>query len=63
MRNLQPDLSENMDKKEFNRFAAKDRGINPMTLHRYEEAVDAYVASIRDKLMDALRESGSVRLG
>lgn len=35
----------------------------PTKLLDSEEAVDAYVASIRDKLMDALRESGSVRLG
>ena len=35
----------------------------PTKLLDSEEAVDAYVADIRGKLMDALRESGSVRLG
>ena len=32
-----------MDKKEFNKFAAKERGVSPMTLHRYESAFDAYI--------------------
>ena len=32
-----------MDKKEFNKFATKERGVSPMTLHRYESAFDAYI--------------------
>ena len=32
-----------MDKKEFNRFASKERGISSMTLHRYESVYDAYI--------------------
>ena len=35
----------------------------PTKLLDSEDAVDAYVDSIRKQLMDALRESGSVRLG
>ena len=32
-----------MDKKEFNRFASKERGISSMTQHRYESVYDAYI--------------------
>ena len=35
----------------------------PTRLLGSEEEVDAYVSDIRDKLVAALRESGSVRLG
>ena len=32
-----------MDKNEFRRYAALDRGISSMTLHRYESVLDGYI--------------------
>ena len=32
-----------MDKKEFDKFASKERGISSMTLHRYESVYGAYI--------------------
>ena len=32
-----------MNRNDFERFASLDRGISPMTLHRYGSATDAYI--------------------